>query len=452
MTRILVLGTGTYAQQVARELNGNGVAGFLQFERLPAPTRLLGLPVLSRWTPGSLSTDTEIVIGLRHPGMCAWWGEQFSAAGIPWRTLHSGTDLRPEAEPFCGFLAPDAPEVALALQDLSHDVYHLPGYLQLCARSENAEPVYYLGGAGASRLLIPLLRRPVPADLRGAEPAWDLTSPYGYPSPLLSLPDGAAMAATLFEGFRSHAAALGAVSTFLRLHPLYPMPLEVLEGCGDVVTHGQTVTMDLQLDDEMGWKQTRQRHRTQIRQLERDGFKVHVDDWSAYDEFQRIYLDTMQRVGATSYYLFDREYFEDLRAALGERLHLVSVVSAQGRLAAAALFMRQSGLLQYHLSGTREEFLPQGPSKLMFHELRRWGRSQGLRFLHLGGGLGGSNEDPLFRFKAGFSSYATDFHSFRIVIDPERYDRFTAMRRTQEGPGFDEALGNFFPAYRKRLS
>ncbi|MCA9785771.1 MAG: GNAT family N-acetyltransferase [Calditrichaeota bacterium] len=353
--------------------------------------------------------------------------------------------------PESGFYSCNAPEVATALSDLSHDVYHLPEYLQLCADQENAEPLYYIGNQGRTRVLIPLLRRPIPGELSPDEPLWDLASPYGYPCPLVSLPDSQDSLVSLFEGFRKTAAEAGIVSAFLRLHPLYSIPLDQLRSVGELFTHGQTVYMDLQLSEEDGWRETRQRHRGQIRQLLREGFHCELDCWEYYPEFQQIYLDTMARVGATSYYHFDIEYFDGLREALGERLHLACVLSPQNKLAAAALFMRQSGLLQYHLSGTRDEFLQLGPSKLMFHELRHWGCDKGLRFLHLGGGLGGSNTDPLFRFKSGFSSLKADFHSFRMVIDHERFEFLTRRRAELEGPGFEENLGSFFPAYRKQL-
>lgn len=449
MAGLLVLGTGAHALAVARRLNGSGVSGFLQVERLPAPVHLLGLPVISRWTPQTLPRDAEVVSGLLHHGSTAYWERRFLDAGVRWRRLEppAADSLLPTPEG--RFLPPDAPEVAQALQDMSHDVYHLPGYLELSARQEKAEPLVYLGLEGAARILIPLLKRDLPAELGGA--GFDLTSPYGYPCPLLSLTDRPGEAEQLLRGFRERAAALGAVSVFLRLHPLYPLPLDALGAVGQVVAHGQTVTMDLQLDEEEGWKQTRQRHRTQIRALERDGFRVEIDRWEQYPEFQRIYLETMRRVGATSYYLFDEEYYRDLRQVLGDRLHLMSVIAPDGRVAAAALFMRQSGLLQYHLSGTEEAFLPQGPTKLIFHVIRSWGRVLGLRYLHLGGGLGGSNQDPLFRFKTGFSSRTSEFHSYRIVADQTRYDELTGLRRDREGPGFDEAVGSFFPAYRKRL-
>jgi hypothetical protein len=91
-------------------------------------------------------------------------------------------------------------------------------------------------------------------------------------------------------------------------------------------------------------------------------FFVSLDEWSLFKDFVEIYLATMRRVGAIQRYLFSEEYFENLRAALGERLHLCSVHSPRGDVAAAGLFVETDGIVQYHLSGTAVEYLAFAPS------------------------------------------------------------------------------------------
>jgi len=65
--------------------------------------------------------------------------------------------------------------------------------------------------------------------------------------------------------------------------------------------------------------------------------------------------------------------------------------------------------VQYHLSATPDGEVRSGGAKVILDEVTKWARERGSRWLHLGGGLGGSEDDPLFRFKAGFSKIRLPF-------------------------------------------
>ncbi|HEX2807049.1 MAG TPA: GNAT family N-acetyltransferase, partial [Kineosporiaceae bacterium] len=195
--------------------------------------------------------------------------------------------------------------------------------------------------------------------------------------------------------------------------------------------------------------QVRQNHRRQITRARRSGLTASIDDWRHLDTFVRIYHETMTRVGAASYYFFDREYFAELRSAVGDALHLVTVEDA-GEVLGGGLFFTTGGIAQYHLGATRDRHLPRQPAKLMMDELRRWAKDRGLVALHLGGGVGGRTDDSLFHFKAGFGPGRAAFHTWRVVPDRAVYrllsDRHTGEAADRCDPDDDSG---FFPAYRR---
>jgi hypothetical protein len=119
-------------------------------------------------------------------------------------------------------------------------------------------------------------------------------------------------------------------------------------------------------------------------------------------------------------------------------------------VAAAGLFTGVGDIVQFHLSGTSPEFVKSGPSKLMLHRVRLWAKEAGFRWLHLGGGVGAS-EDSLFEFKAGFSDLREVFSSFRAVLDAERYEVLVQRWSSATGARADDP-GAFFPAYRAPAS
>lgn len=325
-------------------------------------------------------------------------------------------------------LEPGAPEWQRVLDDHPHDFHHEPGYAALCAAHEDAVARALYIESGGRRLLLPLLVRD----------RMDASSPYGYPGPL---GDSAFQGEGLRLGL-DHLRSNGIVSVFVRLHPiLNAMPPE---GIGTLVEHGPTVAIDLSLSPEEQWSQTRADHRNQINRANRLGHRAYVDtDWAHFDTFQHQYAATMERVGASAYYRFDRSYFLGLRDALGERIHLC-VVEIDGAVAGGGLFIETGGLVDYHLSATDEAYLKQRPTKLMLHFMRGWASERGNRLMHVGGGLGGTR-DSLFEFKAGFSPIRHPYRTLRLVSDEARYAEL--VRTSNPGALPDDRTG-FFPAYR----
>ncbi len=346
-------------------------------------------------------------------------------------------------------LQPDAAEWADALREVSHDVYQHPQYTSADARRLEGSAAAFCYREGPLVFLQPLVLRPVlgagpdsgTAFGSAARDVVDAVSPYGYSGPVSNAP-------LTDEGFWRRAcealppclAEAGVVSCFVRLHPLLPPRLDALGRVGTVVQHGRTVNIDLRAGDDEQWAQIRPNHRRQIHRARRRGIAVSLDDWQRMGDFVEIYHETMARVGASPEYFFDRDYFESLRAALGDDLHLAMAEHA-GQVLAGGLFFTHGGIVQYHLGATRTEHLPEQPIKLIFDEVRLWAGDRGHTDFHLGGGVGGG-EDSLFHFKAGFSRDRPAFFTWRLVCDLDAYDALV------EAAGITRDAGGHFPAYR----
>ena len=352
----------------------------------------------------------------------------------------------------CELLLPTDRRWAGVLEGTPHDFYHTAGYVELEARRLGGDARALLVTAGDQTVLLPLILRSFELDDGSGRSVLDATSPYGYCPPLLAAaqPRPADRGVAIARALRSGMADMGLCCAFVRLHPLLPRPFDADGDLGRLVTHGQTVYVDLDLPDEEIWRQTRSSDRTNIRRLERAGFAADIDaSWEHFHDFRRIYAETMRRVGASDEYFFDDAYFEGLRSALGDSIRLV-VVRHEGRIAAAGLFTECCGGVQFHLSGTADSYRAEGPSRLMLDFARRWAKSRGNRWLHLGGGLGAA-KDSLFEFKAGFSHLRAEFVTWRIVTRAGPYAEAVAAWEGRYGVPGDPVDGHF-PAYRKRPS
>jgi hypothetical protein len=350
-------------------------------------------------------------------------------------------------------LAPRSEAWKSCLDKARHDFYHLPDYVELCAEShEGGSPRAFLARDDDGIVLVPLIVRPINGCTEGRI-LFDAVSPYGYGSPILFTEDGCDRSGFLDRAIESMAQCLRAehvVTVFCRLHPMLELPLESLRRHGTVVAHGETVFCDLRRSDDELWRATRERLRSRIKKCRSAGFIAEEDtDWNYLDAFWDIYTDTMRRVDATEFYFFDFDYFARLRDGMRQNIHLL-VVRSGPEIASAGIFSETCGIVQYHLSGTREAFRQSDTSHLLLHFAREWAKARGNVVYHLGGGVGGM-ADSLFQFKAGYSKQRSQFNTWRLIVDDEAYRELLASRQihiNEDQPG----SGDYFPEYRKYSS
>ncbi len=329
-------------------------------------------------------------------------------------------------------LDPAAQEWTEALRHTGHDLYHEPDYVALDAGLSSGSPAAFWYSDGTRHLLMPLIVRDIPGSDRR-----DAVSPYGYPGPVSDAgPDDLgfwqAACAAMVETMRAE----GLVTMFVRLHPLLPAALPVLQRFGTLVRHGETVSMDLTVSVEEMWRQTRSDHRNHINRARRAGTRVVFDDWDRLDEWVAVYHDNMRRVGAGEYYYFTGAHLAALHEAVGDRMHLAIAIEGD-EVVGGNTFFEHDGIATGYVSSTRRA-RHRYADELLYDEVRRWCKERGDTVFHLGGGKGGRC-DSLFEYKAGFSPRRHPFHTWRVVTDPDAY------RRLVDDPA---DLSGTFPPYR----
>lgn len=346
-------------------------------------------------------------------------------------------------------LTPDSPYWLEVIHKMPHDSYHFPEYVALNAKYEKGDAYAYVMEEGSNILFFPFIIRPISLAFHGTSDAvlYDAISPYGYSSPLLSAADTTGQFyKKAMLAFLAKMEKRNVVSVFSRLHPILTNH-RILNGYGTLVSHGSTVSIDLNLSEQELWQQMRRNHRDGIKRTLEKGYNAFVDyDWQYWDQFIAVYYETMKRNKADPYYYFSPRYFEELRQAMGDRMYL-GIVLIQGEVASAGLFTESSGIVQYHFSATADKYLKSGSSKLLLYFMILFGKKRGNRILHIGGGFGG-NEDSLFRFKAGFSQTRHAFYTWNIIVNGGIYAKLVSGWEQYNGKKADDICG-YFPAYRK---
>lgn len=314
------------------------------------------------------------------------------------------------------------------------DVYLRLGYSQSAAHlePEGTFPVLlHLRDPGGEAAL-PLLLRPLD-DGSG----FDATSAYGYGGPVARDDiDTAAFGVALDEW----AVANGVVATFLRLHPLLDNH-RLVPASAEVVELGSTVAWDVGPGREL-LESMHTHHRRAVRKADRAGLETRVTvSPSDLTAFRATYDHTMRRQDAADFYFFGDAYWESLLEGAGGELVLVDGL-LDGEPVASLLCFARGRSLHYHLGASADAARNVGASNRCFLAAAEWAQSSGMSTFHLGGGVGGGTESPLFVFKHRYdpSSEPRPFHVAKLVHDRDRY---RALAGTDSTDGF-------FPPWRNR--
>lgn len=333
-----------------------------------------------------------------------------------------------------------------------YDTYHLPEYHLLAREQKEGIPfLFFFQDAGCFAAFPFLLRQISDVEWLEDSPSFDVTSVYGYSGILTNIENGSINAENFRNGFQKALLDIlhdrQVIAFFTRQNPLFQTSW-LFHGMGDVMAMGNTVAIDLAQSIHEQDKNMTKGHRYDIRKARESGVSAYEDkEFKRLDDFILIYNETMKRNGALEYYFFSKSYYDELTRCLGNRLKIF-VAEKDGVLVSASLFLVTGKIIQYHLSGTPDKYLSYSGAKVILDEVRRWGASQGYKWLHLGGGLG-SQEDSLFRFKSGFSKSRFPFEIIKAIIEPQAYAKLVAQKNHWiESNGYLKQSGNYFPTYR----
>jgi hypothetical protein len=315
-----------------------------------------------------------------------------------------------------------------------YDFYHLAGYNQL---DDSGSPCLLYFRNNTTAFAFPIILRPI----KIIPNYYDITSVYGYAGPLANTenPDSDSIAAfqqVLIRFFDVYSI----VSVFSRLHPLFRGQENLLSGLGDIVDTNLTVCIDLKLPETEQKKQYSHSLKNAVNRLRRKNLTVFQAQTPAdIDAFVEVYEENMKRVNATKQYFFPKEYFHQFIRTINATLLLASY---DDKIICGSLFTECNGIVQPHLSATKNEYLHLSPLKYVWDCIRITAKEKNMNYLHLGGGFGGKN-DSLFGFKSQFSKQYCMFKTWRYIHNQEIYNQLVS--KTYEN---DPSESSYFPLYR----
>lgn len=321
---------------------------------------------------------------------------------------------------------------AYVLNSVNYDFYHTWHYHSL---EKNGDPFLFVYEESDVFIALPLLKREI-----ANSGLYDLTSVYGYSGPI-SNRKFADISDQILENFKYF--FLNFMNTgryicvFCRLNPFIDQKV-LIEKIGGISDNGKTVYMDLSISIEEQRTGYEKRMGRQIRHLRKMPYII--KEAKTTDEislFTAMYNENMLRLKAEKSYFFNEDYF----AAIIKEDSCKLIVMYDGiKMICGAIIMCCGGIIRNHLSATAVDYVNQSPSKLLTDEISIIGRQLGMKYFHLGGGLGG-REDSLFKFKSSFSNLFLEDSTWKFVSDTFVYNDLIKERKS-------DLNINYFPLYR----
>ena len=295
------------------------------------------------------------------------------------------------------------------------DLYHTFDYHSIA--KGDGKPTLIKYTCGEVIIGLPLLIRKVPNTS-----FYDATSVYGYAGPVYKNIsedfDNNHFAHELLEYFRLH----NIVSVFSRLNPFLPQQHNILNNIGNIEKKGPIVAIDLRKDINLQRQEFRKRLKGQLNKVRRHCIVKKAKTDEEFQDFIEIYYESMDRVNAKPMYYFNEQYFKVLIKSTSFCTEtLLAIHKETGKVIGASLFFYRNSVVHYHLSGTRDEYLPLMPTKLLIDEMRIRATNLGLTHFNLGGGLSSAN-DSLLQFKSSFSKNMLDFYVWKLVVKQDVYN------------------------------
>ena len=327
-----------------------------------------------------------------------------------------------------------------------YDVYYLSGYVRAFKLHGDGEPLLLYYKTVNLRGINVVMKRDIAHDEHFAGRItegeyYDLATPYGYGGWLIEGEENKEEISVFIGEYLSWCRDNRVVSEFVRFHPVLDNLFKINKEIYQPMALGKTVA--IQLDDENAiWERFSSKNRGHIRVAKKEGIIVKNEtSKESFEVFRQIYETTMEHDDASSYYYFDKSFFESIRNDL-EGYYTLFTAYLGNQAIASSIILYAGNYMNYHLSGQLFAYRRYAGTNMILYEAAKWGCSHGYEWLHLGGGLG-AQKGSLYDFKKSFYKKGEDkiFYIGKKVIDFKAYQFLVSTRD-------DKISNSFFPEYR----
>lgn len=208
------------------------------------------------------------------------------------------------------------------------------------------------------------------------------------------------------------------------------------------------------ISEELQWKNFDAKVRKNVKRAQRENLssKFFYKEFSleCIKEFYDIYIATMKRTNAISFFFYSFDSFSNFILNNNELCAICTVYDNDMAVSTELVLLSNNSIFSF-LGGTLPEAFDKRPNDFLKFEVINWARENGLDYYVLGGGYG--YEDGIFKYKkAFFPNDTVEYSTGRKIINSELYSQFVSEVNIRKNS--DEILElsdtSFFPLYNKQ--
>ena len=331
----------------------------------------------------------------------------------------------------------------------SADIYYTLEYLSATQINEDGNIFLAQYTHGNSVIIYPFVLRAIPLSLKTktpANPLFDIRTPYEFGGPLYFGPrsDRKIVQNNFITQFGRYCRKADIVSEFVRFNP--PAKNHVgWENWYDISVSCANVVIELTHSEDKILAAFRRDHRrdTLLAQTHDINIEREIVTQNSFLKFRDIYINSMDQLGADSYYYFSDDYFTQLSNLGKERVSLYVMKDINDNYIGGATFLHSGDYSHYHLSAMGQKFREKRASSLLFYQAALDFKKMNSTILHLGGAA--KSQTGLLHFKEGFSKSRLDYFIGRRIHNETNYNLLCDMKFVSSQKLAEKS---YFPAYR----
>jgi hypothetical protein len=300
------------------------------------------------------------------------------------------------------------------------DAYYTPEYYELYEKNGDGTGLCYVYEDRNGLALYPfLLSRTNKFGYKLESDYFDIFGAYGYNGVLYTC-DNSGFIKNFYYEFNNFCELSNIIAEFTRFNPLlknHNFSSDFL----DISYNRKTVCVDLKQNYESIYKNYSRSAKGNIKKAVKNNLTVvaYKNEFPYKMDFIQMYKETMDRVNAQSYVYFNDTYFENSF----DNLPVVHfVVFKESIPIASAICLLSKKVIHVHFEVSKTEYQIYRPNNFLFNEIIKFGISEGLEIIHLGGGRSCKQDDSLLRFKMNFSKTTSEFYIGNRIHNQEIYN------------------------------
>lgn len=322
-----------------------------------------------------------------------------------------------------------------------YEVFYLVGYVHAFEELRNEKAMLFWYDDGETRAINVVMKRDIAAieefeNVIEEGKFFDLQTPYGYGGMIIEGKNKE----KVWEEYTKICKTENIVCEFVRFS-LFTNGETYYDGYTETRTHN--IVRNLELSDEDLYADFEHKVRKNLKKAERNELKFIVDEEGKYfEEFLKIYYDTMKRNNASDEYYFPRSFFEKFLQMPTNAAWFH--VQKDGQIISTELVIYNENNCYSYLGGTYADYFEYRPNELLKVGIMLWAKQKDIKNFVLGGGYG--TDDGIFKYKKSFAPQGVrDFYIGHRIMMYDMYNKLVEIR--EQSSDFDRNT-LYFPKYR----